>query len=193
MRDQGLVLVRILIEGKKVQGIGYRIFLLEKALENGIEKIYARNVNKDKVELFVSDEEDKVNKFYEVIGKERPEYASVKKEPYENKIPIPTIDRYFQFLTLEQLSRGREEGIKLPEIVGKALDPIASALRGMDQKFDKVVDRFGLFAMYAKGMNSKLKGMDKKLDKIATLPEKLDALPEKIAKALSEGRKKSQD
>jgi acylphosphatase len=163
--------VRILIEGEKVQGVGYRLFLLEKAMESGIEKIYVRNIDKDKVELLVSDEEDKVKSFYEKIYSEFPKEAkvrSVKEEPYNGKIPIPSIDRYFHFLTLEQLSRGREEVVKIPKGIDKALKPISSALKGLDEKFDKVVERFGLFAQYAKAVD-----------------EKLDKLPERIAQAIS--------
>ncbi len=166
-----MVSVRILIEGKKVQGVGYRLFLLEKAMETGIEKIYARNIDRNKVELLVSDEEEKVESFYQKISSEVPKEAkveSIKKEPYDGKTPIPSIDRYFHFLTLEQLSRGREEVVKLPAAVDKALKPISSSLAGLDEKFDKVVEKFGLFAQYAKAMD-----------------EKLDKLPERIAKALS--------
>ena len=185
-----MVSVRILIEGRKVQEVGYRIFLLEKALENGIERIYARNLDESKVELLLSDEEDKINAFYEVTKKERPKGAivkDVKKEPYQGKIPIPPIERYFQFLTLEQLSRGREEVLKLPEFVGKSIETVASALKGIDEKFGDVKARFDIFGQYAKGMDAKLTGVDEKLKGI---DEKLDTLPERIAGALSSGKKK---
>jgi acylphosphatase len=46
--------VRIVIEGERVQGVGYRIFLTQKALESGIDKILLRNIDKDK-EVFVED------------------------------------------------------------------------------------------------------------------------------------------
>lgn len=175
---------RILIEGKTVQQVGYRIFLLEKALENGIERIYARNLDKNKVELLLTDEEHKINKFYEVIKSERPEGAvveDVKKEPYDGKIPIPSIDRYLQFLTLEQLTKGREEVVKLPAFVGNAIQTVASALKGIDEKFGTVAQRFGVFGDYAKRMDEKLTGMN----------EKLDTLPERIAEALTSSKKKS--
>ncbi|MEM3572835.1 MAG: acylphosphatase [Nitrososphaeria archaeon] len=162
--------MKILIEGKKVQGIGYRLFLLEKAMESGIEKIYARNIDNNKIELLVSDEEDKVKSFYQKISAEFPKEAEVKnikEEPYDGKVPIPSIDRYFHFLTLEQLIRGREEVIRIPEALDKTLKPISSSLTGLDEKFDKVVEKFGIFAQYARAMD-----------------EKLDKLPERIAKAL---------
>ena len=167
---------RILIEGKTVQQVGYRIFLLEKALENGIEKIYARNLDKNTVELLLTDDEDKINKFYEIVKTERPEGAaveSVRRETYDGKIPIPSIDRYFQFLTLEQLTKGREEVVKLPAFVGSAIQTVASALKGIDEKF-------GAFGDYAKRMDEKLTGMN----------EKLDTLPERIAEALTSSKKK---
>ncbi|TET18991.1 hypothetical protein E3J74_08500 [Candidatus Bathyarchaeota archaeon] len=97
---------------KKVQGVGYRLFLLQKALENGIQKFYTRNINTNKIEPLLSDERTKINRFYETIKKEKPKQATVnhiKKEQYNNKIPIPTIDRYLNFLALEQLTKGREE------------------------------------------------------------------------------------
>jgi len=174
---------RILIKGKTVQQVGYRIFLLEKALENGIERIYARNLDKNKVELLLTDEEDKINKFYKVIKTEKPEGAtleSIKKKPYDGKVPIPSIDRYFQFLTLEQLTKGREEVVKLPTFVGGAIQTVASALKGIDEKFGTVAQRFGIFGDYAKRMDKKLTGMN----------EKLDTLPERIAEALSSNKKK---
>lgn len=189
-----MVSVRILVEGEKVQEVGYRIFLLEKALENDIDRIYARNINDNKVELLLSDDKDKVNNFYNVVKKERFRGAivkDVKKEPYDGKIPIPPIERYFQFLTLEQLSRGREEVLKLPRFVGGAIETVAFALKGIDEKFGDVTQRFGIFGKYAKRMDEKLAAMDEKLDKIATLPKKIDELPGRIAEALSSRKKKS--
>jgi len=166
-----VVSTRILIEGEKAQSVGYRLFLLEKAMESGIEKIYARNIDKDKVELVVSDEEDKVKSFYEKIYSELPKEAkvrSVKEEPYDGKIPIPSMDRYFHFLMLEELIKWREEVVKIPKCIDKALKPISLALSRLGEKFDKVVERFGLFAQYARAMD-----------------EKLDKLPERIAQAIS--------
>lgn len=186
-----MISVRILMEGKKVQGVGYRIFLLEKALESGIDRIYARNINEDKMEFLVSDEEDKVNRFYEIVIREKPKDAvvkNIKKEPYDGKVPIPSIDRYFQFLTLEQLSRGREEVLKLPEFVSNAIGTVASALKGIDEKFGAVAQRFGVFGEYAQKMDGKLGRMDEKLSGI---DEKLDTLPERIAKAMRTAEKES--
>lgn len=197
--------VKILIDGPKVQEIGYRIFLLEKALENGISNIYAKNLSNDKVELLIDDHENKIEQLYKIILNERPEGAivdAIKKEPYNGDTLIPPIDRYFQFLTLEQMSRGREEIIKIPSFVSTSLEKVATALSGIDNKFGEVINRFGLFGEQAKEMNSKLEkqgdrlnSMDDKLGnveqklgsmdgKLGGIDEKLSTLPDRIAKAI---------
>lgn len=71
-------MLRILIQGKRVQEVDYRIFLLEKALESDISRIYARNINDNKVELLLSDDEGKLNNFYQVIKRERPKAPKLK-------------------------------------------------------------------------------------------------------------------
>lgn len=190
--------VKILIKGEKVQGIGYRLFLLEKALEQGIEKFYARNVDKDLVEIFTDDEDDRINDFYKIIKKEQPEAAlvdDINKEPYDGRFSIPSIEKYYQHLTLEQLSRGREEIVTIPELIG----PLTSSLEGINEKFGEVIKRYGLLGKSANSMENKLSSIDgkftglddkllemnKTLHKIATLPEKIDKLPGKIADALN--------
>jgi len=126
-----LTSVRILIEGERVQGVGYRVFLLRKAFECGIKNLYARNVDTDKVEALVTDEEHKVNSFYEALEKEKPKEAivkHVKKELYNNKIPIPSTIDFLHLLTFEELSEGRGEIVELrDEITEKLPDKIADA------------------------------------------------------------------
>lgn len=108
-----MVSIKILIKGKKVQDVYYRLFLLEKAMESGIEKIYITSINKNEIEVLAGDGEDNIKLFYKKIRSESPRKARViKEEPYDGKISIPSIDRYFHFLMLEQLSRGVEEFAK---------------------------------------------------------------------------------
>jgi len=161
--------LKILIEGERVQGVGYRIFILQKAMENGIEGIYARNVGADKVEVLVSDRESKVDRFYEALEKERPEDArvrSIRKEPYKDEIPVPTIDRYFHFLTVEQMSRGREEITG----VAKRLDVIGGGVNETNKKLDVMNEKLDVIGG---GVNETKK--------------KLDDLPERIADAVVKG------
>ncbi len=181
--------VRILVEGPRVQQVGYRMFLLERALKTGIERIYSVNLNKDRIEILINDSEEKIDKFYALIREEKPEKAivnSIHKEKYEDDMEIPTIDRYLQFLTLEQLSTGREEVLRLPDSIDRTMGTVAGSLSGIDGKLGDLIERFGIFGEYAKGMDGQLKQMNEKLGKISDLPKKIDSLPEGIAKALSE-------
>lgn len=141
-----MISVRILIEGERVQGVGYRIFLLRKAFECGIGNLYARNVDTDKVEALVSDEEYKVNSFYETLEKERPKEAIVKytkRELYNNKIPIPPTIDFLHLLTFEEMSEGREELVKLrDEMVGGREEVVKLRDEITEKLPDKIVDAF---------------------------------------------------
>lgn len=182
------VSARILIEGEKVQGVGYRIFLTQKMLETGIEKALPRNVDTDKVEVLVEDKGFKVERFYKILKEEKPKEAVVKsvtREPYKDEIPIPTIDRYLSFLTAEQLVQGRQEIVGLPDRVAEKLplkgieealvgiDKKMDGIDGIDKKMDAVADRFGVIGGYMKEMS-----------------ERLDALPGRIAEAITKGSRK---
>jgi len=173
--------VRIVIKGEMVQGVGYRIFLTQKALESGIDKILPRNIDKDKVEVLVEDEESKVNKFYETVEKERPVPSKMKIEPYKNEIPLPTIDRYLSYLTAEQLVQGRQQIVELPDKVAEKLPlkDVTNAILGIHHDLNQATKRFGEIST--------------KLDDIQTeVCGKLDNLPKRIAHALEKPKKKSQ-
>ena len=89
----------------------------------------------------------------------------------------------------------------MPELISGQVGPIISSLEGIDGKFE-VIKRYDLFGEYVEGrdnklssINGKFTGMDEKLleinltlNKIATLPEKLDELPDRIAKAMNSNR-----
>ena len=193
-----MVSTKITIHGEKVQQVGYRLFLLEKALESGFERIYIKNLDADKVVILLSDkeeEEERINSFYQVVSKERPKDAlvkDVKSEPYEGKIPTLPIDRYIQYLNLEQLIKGREDIAALPALVGYAVKAVAPSIEGIDGKINNAIGRFDVFSQSATRMDGKLtnieaqlKSIDTKMDKLATTPDKLDELPGKIAEALN--------
>ncbi|MEM5793798.1 MAG: acylphosphatase [Candidatus Aenigmatarchaeota archaeon] len=160
--------MKILIEGEKVQNADYRLFLLEKAMESGIEKIYARNINNDKIEVLVGDGEDNLKLFYKKVTSESPPEAkvkSIKEEPCYEK--ILSIERYFYFLILEQLVGWEEALDRIEETLDKALKPISSSAASLNEKLDKAAEKLDIFAQYLKAID-----------------EKLDTLPERIAKAL---------
>jgi acylphosphatase len=172
--------VRIVIEGERVQGVGYRIFLTQKALESGIDKILPRNIDEDKVEVLLEDDESRINKFYETVKKEKPVPSKMKIEPYKNEIPVPTIDRYLSYLTAEQLVQGRQQIAELPNKVAEKfpLKGISNAILGIHHDFNQATKRFGEISTKLDGIQAEVCG-------------KLDSLPERIADALEKSKKKS--
>ena len=85
--------VHIIINGF-VQGIFFRSFIKERANELDL-KGYARNLDRDKVEIIVEGHEAKINKFMEII-KKGPPGAEVKdlkavKQPYKGEFKQFTI------------------------------------------------------------------------------------------------------
>ncbi len=68
--------LRILIQGKVVQDIGFRLFLYEQADELAIPEFQARNL-KGGVEVLVGGEEASVDRFVELVQTERPDGAEV--------------------------------------------------------------------------------------------------------------------
>lgn len=101
-------------------------------------------------------------------------------------------------MTLEQLGKGREEVLRLPEFVGKSLEEMTTALKGIDDKFGDALKRFHTIGDSMEETNKKLasvdgklSGIDEKLDGISSLPDKIDALPERIAEAMGVKKKSS--
>ena len=196
--------VRILIEGPKITEVGYRLFLLEKALENGLTKFYARNIDNKHVEILLDDEDDAVDNFYQSIKVEKPEEAEVldvKQESYSGNIPIPPIETYFQYLTFEQLTKGREDIGKLDKHL-PAIAKIASSLSGISTQLGDVITRYGVFGESVESLDNKMSTLDLKMSgvddklgkvdeklgnidsKLGSIDEKMGTLPERIAEAL---------
>ncbi|MDD1729030.1 MAG: acylphosphatase [Methanospirillum sp.] len=103
--------IRAVISGRSVHDVGYRIFLLNKALSEGIEGFSASNVTSPdgsgQVIVLAEGDEEAISEFSAYINDQIPphaEVASVVIEPYERKI-MRTID-YMHLIQVEQLDKG---------------------------------------------------------------------------------------
>jgi acylphosphatase len=76
--------VRIIVTGF-VQGVGFRYFVLKRALELGV-KGYARNLTSGEVEVVAEADRSRLNEFIELI-KEGPRHAEVRSAVSE---PFPS-------------------------------------------------------------------------------------------------------
>jgi acylphosphatase len=105
--------LRIVIKGKVVQDIGFRLFLYERADEMGIPEFQARNI-KEGVEVLVCGEDFTVNNFMDLLRKERPkrvEVEAIEVEAYEGQ--IKPIERFPQSFMLTQLGKFVDIGVEM--------------------------------------------------------------------------------
>jgi acylphosphatase len=105
--------MRIVIKGKVVQDIGFRLFLYEHAEEMDITEFRARNIEEG-VEVLVGGEEIEVDKFEDFVRKERPERAEVGEievEAYEGT--IKPIERFAQSFMLVQMGKFVNIGMEM--------------------------------------------------------------------------------
>lgn len=136
--------VKIIIEGDAVQQVGYRLFLAHQALLSGIEHFYAANIDKDKVHVLLNGDEQKVDRFCDIVKKEKPEGVStrnISKEPYEDDVSIPSITTYLSLLSVDQLIKGREglEGLgNKTDGLGNKIDGLGNKIDGLGNKIDNV-------------------------------------------------------
>ncbi|MEM2294434.1 MAG: hypothetical protein QXX41_14275 [Nitrososphaerota archaeon] len=156
----------------KVIDVGLRPSLVTLGLVYDL-KVATKNLfEENKVEVIVSGSEESIKRFWERIKKEdvRPikdekTYILTEPEPYEGT--EPDWSYHISASLMEQIYKGisRIEGI---EKSLDALNSIKETLKGIDEKFGEMVNRFGVFSEYAKAIG-----------------QRLDALPEQIAKAIS--------
>jgi acylphosphatase len=137
--------VRILIRGKKVKHVGYRLLIAHLALRQRLKRFDVDNVT-DGVEVLAGDEEKKIDKFYNSLKASVPPHARsveiLPPEPYEDA-DIPTLDEYVKYdfpaLHAETTSEIVSEGLALRTVVAKLPDGIADSLnRTLGRKLDGI-------------------------------------------------------
>ena len=96
---------RIVVKGKVVQDIGYRLFLYERAEALDLPEFQARNIEEG-VEVLIGGEDIGVDKYHDFVREERPEQAEIEGievEDYEGKIKV--IERFAQSFMLAQMGK----------------------------------------------------------------------------------------
>ena len=105
--------VKVVIAGEEVHGIGYRYFLMEAALNSGIERFRAVNVlnHLQEVHVFVAGEKDQLQEFYDFVSTNFPADASVKEVTrHEYRGYIPKIDSFALVFNVGQMRTFIEVG-----------------------------------------------------------------------------------
>jgi len=102
--------IKTKIIGNKVHNVGYRVFLLRKALELGMERFNAYNTKENGVQVLVSfmdGDSDQISTFQNYVRNNRPENADISDiifEDYAGHV-IGIVD-YMHLIQVEQLSKG---------------------------------------------------------------------------------------
>ncbi len=144
------------ITGSKVHEIGYRVFLLRKALELGVNRFNAYNTKENGNQVLVAlldCNEEQVSAFKEFSRANIPEGAEVSdvtSEDYEGY--ITGIGDYMHLLQVEQLSKG------------------VPAILSIDKKQDKMLEK----------QDKMLEKQDKMLEKQDKMLEKLDETKKEV-------------
>jgi acylphosphatase len=108
--------IKTKIIGNKVHDVGYRVFLLRKALELGVERFNAYNTKENGVQVLISfldGDNDQILAFQDQVQNDKPENAEVSDiifEDYEGYI-MGVVDCML-LIQIEQLSKGIQ-GLKL--------------------------------------------------------------------------------
>jgi len=129
------------INGEKVHDVGYRVFLLDLALELGIERFAAYNRidgGLEMVSVMAEGDDDQIAAFRELIASKRPKDARVSDvtiEDYDGRI-VSTTD-FMHIIQVQQLNKGIPAILRIQTTQEKMLEKQCMMLDKQDQMLDK--------------------------------------------------------
>ncbi len=138
--------VHFYIEGKRVQGIGYRAHLAMLALTSGVERLYAKNLPPakgiQKVAVYAGARSRKtIALFYQSVKEEIPENAIdvhiTNLEPYNSKIIVPPVMHFVSTLTAGELEKGISAIGGVKEEAGRGLNALSKDVRSLSKDVRK--------------------------------------------------------
>ncbi len=119
------------ITGNKAHEVGYRVFLLRKALELGVERFNAYNTKENGMQVliaFLDGNKDQIAAFQEFARENKPENAEVSDivfEEYEGY--VISIADYMHLIQVEQLSKGIPAILSIDRKQDKMLEKLDEA------------------------------------------------------------------
>jgi len=155
---------KVVVEGERVQDVGYRLYLLNVAEDYGLKGFQARNVGRD-VEVLVEGDDEPVKAFLEEVRTKYPEHAEVKAvKVYDYEGNVINVEAFYRRLNLEQLIKIVNTGIGILGRQDKMLE-----------KQDKMLEKQD---MMLKKQDMMLEKQDKMLEKQDMMLEKQDKMLE---------------
>jgi acylphosphatase len=138
---------KIIIKGKKVHDVGYRLFLLDEAEARLIPYLNAKNIKNEMevVEVLVGGEKEQVESFAGFVETDFPEDAevdSISVEEYEGN--IKTIESFSRSFSISQLSKIARTGVAMLNIqkdMNNTINKISESQNKMLVKQDKMLEK----------------------------------------------------
>jgi len=130
------VKAKITIRGKRVQDIGYRLFLLSRA--HTLKGFEAANVGEDLIVL-IEGNENTVNKFIQTVKSEKPPSADVSEvivEGYDGE--VMDVKEYREQLSLEQLVKIATVGVEMRDDIKEMKVDIKTMLKKQDETLAEI-------------------------------------------------------
>lgn len=129
--------IKTKIIGNKVHDVGYRVFLLRKALELGVERFNAYNTKENGVQVLISfldGDNDQILTFKDYIRNNKPENAEVSDTIFEDYAGyvIGIVD-YMHLIQVEQLSKGIPAILSIDRKQDRMLEKQDQMLEKQDQ------------------------------------------------------------
>ena len=128
--------VKITVKGRRVQDVGYRLFLLSRA--HSLKGFEASNLGEDLIVL-VEGDENIVNRFIQTVKTEKPPSADVSEvvvEGYDGE--VMDVKEYREQLSLEQLAKIATVGVEMRDDIKEMKGDIKTMLKKQDETLAEI-------------------------------------------------------
>jgi len=135
-----MVKLKGIIQGDKTHDVGYRVFLLTKAMEIGIERFRASNTFKNNVQavmFYLEADQTAINEYKDFINSIFPKDAEVTEVLFEDYNGyVTSISDYIHLIQVEQLNKGIPAILGIEKKQGQMLEKQDSMLEKQDVTID---------------------------------------------------------
>ena len=176
------------IWGHKVHEVGYRVFLLHKAIELGGQRFSAYNRIENGSQLLVAlieGDEEQIAEFKRFVEDSRPDGADVSSISFEEHHGyVMSIDNFMHISMVEQLNKGIPAFLRIDQKQDKALEKQDKMLEKLDEMKTQVVGEMTASReVLAFKLDSNCEAITSEIgDQRITLDDRLKRIEEDISK-----------
>ena len=162
---------RINIEGEKVRNVGYRPFLLAKALRLKIPNFDAENIEENgtnKLVVSIMGEEEQISEFEKFVKDNFPKKAKVSRVSIvECTSDVISIEEYRKLLNSEQFNNIIQGGLELREVTGDVGSKVDNLIIGMHDDFGKMNNKYDKVSQKMESIDSRMESIDNSIKELA--------------------------